>query len=143
MNQTETLLNCVAKNAQTGAIAIEQLIPKTEDAELRSELNSQHEQYVSAHRNAENLLHSFGFEAKETPVMAKAGMWMGTQMNTAFDRSNAHLADIMIQGLTMGVIDTTKARNECPDADGQAQGMASSFITQQQDSIERMKQFLT
>ena len=143
MTQTAKLLDVVAKNAQTGAIAIEDLLPKAQDDQMRSELRSQHEQYVATHRNAEELLEQFGESAKDPSLMSKMGMWMGTQFNTALDQSSAHLADIMIEGLTMGIIDTTKARNDNPDADARAQGIASSFITQQQDSIERMKQFLT
>lgn len=143
MTQTAKLLDAVAKNAQTGAIAIEDLLPKTQDEQMRSELRSQHEQFVAVHRSAEKMLEACGETAPDPSLMTKMGMWMGTQFNTALDRSGAHLADIMIEGLTMGVIDTTKARNDNPDANAEAQGIAASFITQQQDSIDRMKRFLT
>ena len=139
MNQTEKLLNCVARNALTGEDATAQLIKRTDDSEMRQELVYQQEQYRSVHRQAEDMLEKMGKEPESPGPMAKMGMWAGVMMNTAMDKSNAH---IMIQGATMGVVDTTKDRNECVDASAEAQGVASSFITQQQDSIERMKQFL-
>lgn len=142
MNQTAVLLDCVARNALTGEEATAQLVKRVSDEAMRKELLYQQDQYRSVHRQAEDMLSSMGEEATAPGPMAKAGMWAGVMMNTAVDRSNAHIADIMIQGATMGVIDTTKARNQNAEASAEAQGVASSFITQQQDSIERMKQFL-
>ena len=142
MNQTETLLNCVARNAFTGKDATAQLIKRVEDSEMRRELVYQQEQYRAVHKQAEDMLSKMGKDAEAPGPMAKMGMWAGVMMNTAMDKSNAHIADIMIQGATMGVVDTTKARNQCVDASAEAQGIASSFVTQQQDSIERMKQYL-
>lgn len=142
MDQTAELLNCVARNALTGDDATAQLIKRTSDSEMRRELIFQQQQYRAVHRQAEDMLAKMGKDAESPGPMAKMGMWAGVMMNTAMDRSNAHIADIMIQGATMGVVDTTKARNECVDASAEAQGVAGRFITQQQDSIERMKQFL-
>lgn len=142
MNQTAELLNCIARNALTGEEATAQLIKRTEDASMRQELMYQQDQYRNVHRQAEDMLNAMGEKPDVPGPMAKMGMWAGVMMNTAMDRSNAQIADIMIQGATMGVVDTTKARNQCVDASAEAQGVASSFVTQQQDSIERMKQYL-
>ena len=142
MDQTNKLLSCVAKNALTGEEATSQLMKRTEDSEMRRELEYQQEQYRAVHRQAEHMLGNDNGVDDSPGMMAKMGMWAGVMMNTMTDKSNAHIADIMIQGATMGVVDTIRARNECVDATAEAQGVASSFITQQQDSIERMKQFL-
>ena len=75
-------------------------------------------------------------------MMARMGMWMGMQMNTAMDRSSSHIADILIQGATMGVVEITKARNSFPDADPDSHGVASRFITCQQEAVERLKKVL-
>lgn len=142
MDQTTSLLNCVAENARTSAEATAQLVKRAEDEKMRRELVFQKDQYSRIQRDAETHLSGFGEKPHYSGPFSKAGMWAGIAMNTAADRSNSHLADIMIQGVTMGIIETTKARNECPDAAAEAQGVASNFITIQQDSIERMKQFL-
>lgn len=142
MNQTEKLLKCVAENAATGRDATEQLLKKCEDAKMRDELNYQKNQYEQVERQASDGLEKMGEKPDEKGFMAKAGMWAGVQMNTMTDKSSAHIADIMIQGATMGIIETTKVQNECPEADSESHGAASAFVTQQQDAIDRMKQFL-
>lgn len=63
-------------------------------------------------------------------------------METLRDRSPSHLADTLIQGSTMGVIDMTRARARCPEADPGAHQLANEFLKNGQESIERLKRFL-
>ena len=142
MNQTEKLLQTIVENGRMGEDACAQLLTRTEDMELRKELMQEKENYAAAARDAESRLCDLGAKPHPKGPMARMGLWMGMQMNTAMDQTSSHIADIVIQGLTMGVIELTKARNTCPDADAEAHGIASNLITKQQDSIERMKAFL-
>ena len=143
MNETVQLLQDVVRNARTGQDAVEQLMKKTSAVGgMKEELLRERQDYDDARRAGEQAL--FGVGGREEPVnpLSKAGMWAGLEMETLTDRSDAHIAEIVIQGATMGVIEMTKARNELPDADAEAQGVASDFVTRQQDGIERMKAFL-
>lgn len=142
MNETIQLLRDVARNARTGEEAISQLMEKVESAEMRGELDRELQQYQSTARQAESALAAAGGTPEPIGIMQKAGMWAGTQMNTLTDRSNAHIAEMVIQGATMGIIEMTKARNSCPDADPGAAGIASRFIVDQNDIIERQKAYL-
>lgn len=142
MNETIQLLQDVVRNARTGEAAAEQLLQKVENPEMRGELTSERERYRSAAREAERALSASGGKPEPVGVMAKAGMWLGTQMNTLTDTSNAHIAEMVIQGATMGVIEMTRARNSYPDADSHAAGIASRFIVMQNDIIERQKGYL-
>lgn len=142
MNETIQLLKDVVKNARTGEEAINQLIEKAESPEMRGELDREREQYRAAARDAESALASAGGHSEPVSMMQRAGMWVGTQMNTLTDRSNAHIAEMVIQGATMGIIEMTKARNTCPDADADAASLASRFIVEQNDIIDRQKAYL-
>ena len=142
MNETIQLLKDVAKNARSGEEAITQLIDKVETAEMKGELSRELSQYRDAAREAESALTAAGGAPEPVGMMQKAGMWMGTQMNTLTDRSNAHIAEMVIQGATMGIIEMTKARNTCPDADDYAADLASRFIVEQNDIIDRQKAYL-
>ena len=139
MNETIQLLQDVVRNARTGQNAIEQLLQRVDDPEMRKELMTEKEQYQAMVRDSEQAL---GGKPEPLGMMAHAGMWMGMQINTLMDKTNAHIAEIVIQGATMGVIEMTKAFNAYEDADARARGLASNFITQQQDTIERQKAFL-
>lgn len=142
MNETIQLLQDVVRNARTGEEAIGQLMSKAESQEMKGELDRELHQYRESARQAESALSAAGGTPEPVGLMAKAGMWAGTQMNTLTDRSNAHIAEMVIQGATMGIIEMTKARNTYPDADPGAAGLASRFIVDQNDIIERQKAYL-
>ena len=129
MNHTQKLLQRVADGAHTGADGCDWLLERTEDEEMRRELDAERRQYAQFADRAERAL-------------ARAGMWMGIQMNTMTDATSTHVADILIQGATMGVVSMTRDRRELDEADAQAQGLASDLITAQQSAIERLKAFL-
>ena len=142
MNETIQLLKDVARNARTGEEAINDLMQKAESPEMRGELDMERRQYQSAAREAESALAAAGEQSEPVGMMQKAGMWAGTQMNTLTDRSDAHIAEMVIQGATMGIIEMTKSRNTCPDADPGAASLASRFIVAQNDIIDRQKHYL-
>ena len=142
MEQSEKLLQSIVENARMGASACDMLLKKADEAEIREEIMLEKQQYSAIARDAEQRMYEMGIEPKPEGMMQRMGMWMGMEMNTLTDKSPSHMADMLIQGATMGVVEMVKARNSNPDANAQAQGIASHFITAQQESIERLKGFL-
>lgn len=139
MTQTQKLLQSVVENARTGLDACEQLLKIVDDPEMRKELLTQREQYQGFVRDGENALYAAGARPHAKGPMQRMGMWMGIKMDTLTDTTPNHIADMLIQGLTMGIIGMTRDRNDNPDADAHAQGIAANFITTQQDAIDRCK----
>lgn len=143
MNETVQLLQDVVRNARTGQDAVEHLMLKTEAGSMRDELIREKEDYAVTRRESERALLNAGGRAEPVGPLAKAGMWAGLEMETLADRSNAHIAEIVIQGATMGVIEMTKALNSYDGADAAARDLASRFVVQQNETIDRQKVFLT
>lgn len=142
MDQTKRLLQSIVENARMGADACDQVLKKCEDMELRRELMREAQFYESAATDAEMKLSSMGGKPHPKGPMARMGLWMGMQMNTLVDTTTPHLADLVTQGASMGIVEMTKARNSNPGADAEAQGIAASLTEQQQASIDRLKPFL-
>ena len=143
MDETVQLLQDVVRNARTGQDAVEHLMQKTEEGRMREELIREKEDYAVTRRESEQALVNAGGRAEPVGPLAKAGMWAGLEMETLADRSDAHIAEIVIQGATMGVIEMTKALNTYDDADANARSLASRFVVQQNETIDRQKVFLT
>ena len=110
---------------------------------MRDELIREKEDYAVTRRESERALVNAGGRAEPVGPLARAGMWAGLEMETLADRSNAHIAEIVIQGATMGVIEMTKALNSYDGADATARDLASRFVVQQNETIDRQKAFLT
>jgi len=129
MDDTQKLLQSIVENARTGLDACDQLM-------------TQREQYQTFAHNAEKALYAAGGRPHAKSPMGRMGMWMGIQMNTLTDDSASHIAEMLIEGATMGVIEMTRDRDALSGADAGAQGIASDFIAAQQNNIEAMKQFI-
>ncbi len=142
MDETVQLLQDVVRNARTGRDAVEHLMKKAEDRRMREELIQEKEAYDVTRREGEQALREAGGSPEPTGPLSKAGMWMGLEMETLADRSDAHIAEVGIQGATMGVIEMTKSLNAFDGADPHARGLASKFVVQQNENIERQKHFL-
>ena len=142
MNETVQILQDLVRNARTGKDSVEALMRRTGSPEMRGELNAEREQYDALMREAEQALRAEGGEPEPVGALSQAGMKLGLEFSTLTDRSDDHLAEMVIQGATMGIIEMTKSLNTYADAQPQARGLASRFIVQQNGIIERQKAFL-
>lgn len=63
-------------------------------------------------------------------------------MNTLIDKTSSHIAEMMMQGNMMGVIEITKTIKHNPDADAAALQLARDLLQTQENNIQELKQFL-
>ena len=142
MNQSIELLRDIVRTARDGDEGIRLVMEKTNDTAFREALLSEQEQYQAVERDAGRRLIGMGDRAEPEGMMARVGMKMGVGMQTMTDRSTAHLANLIIQGSTMGVTEMTRSRNEHGEADEESRALCDRLIKLQQDAIERAKGFL-
>lgn len=142
MDQTARLARTVSETARMGISAIDMLLLKVEDETMREELFREKRGYEKCDRKADEIMADYGVKAKNAGPLSKAGTWMGIQMDTLTDRTNSHIADMLIQGSTMGVIELTRAESENPQAGENAKALAREYLAGENESIERLKKFL-
>jgi hypothetical protein len=140
----EELMQAVYKNAKMGAEAITTVIGKTKDAHMRDELTNQLESYYSFEIAAKNKLLEMSAEAKDPGMLAKLPTDLSIKMSTMMDSSNSKLAEIMIGGYNMGLVDLQKSINQAKSegAPEDIMNIADSVVAFEQGSIDRMKQYL-
>ena len=65
-------------------------------------------------------------------------------MNMMKDSTSSHVAEMMIEGLSMGVTDTTKRVRQAEENGGDSKviKLAGEFISFQEKSIDIMKKYL-
>ena len=62
-------------------------------------------------------------------------------MNTMFNISTPHVAEMMIQGNTRGIADLMKVRHNNKNTGSFANEMAEELMDFEEENIERLKQF--
>ncbi len=142
MDQNAKLTKVMCETARMGAEAVSMLLGKTDDEGMRETMLSQKAMYEKFDREGEKMLKAAGQHVKKQGPLARAGTWMGIQMDTMMDSTPSHLADMLIQGSTMGVIEITRAKSENPEADGEAVRLADAYLKEENDNIEKLKKYL-
>lgn len=145
MNQHSDSVNMLRGIYQSASMGVEGtrlLLPKAENPEFSEKLHSYIDRYNEIREEAEEMLSQRGESPREPSGSEKAGLWMGLQMNTLIDKSPSHMAEMLIQGSTMGIIKEVKHKNVHPQADRQCQKLEDKFLSLQQEHIDDMKQFL-
>jgi hypothetical protein len=141
---TKKFLSQLYKNTKMGADSIIDIMPKVANEELKSELTSELEKYEDFSKKIKTMLFDLGMEAHEENAMTKVMTKVGITMNTMLDASASHIADIMIQGATMGITDTTKLVREYENTScsEDALALAKETIKYEEATVERLKKFL-
>lgn len=141
--QTEEALAEIYRNTQLALQSISNILPETEDAEVRAELLSQHEEYEKFSAKATMLARDLGIELKEPNPFKKAMMWGSIKMNTLTDNTRAHIADMMVQGTVMGVTSLRTTASELAiDGNDQIISLLNEIIQAEEQFEKKWKEFL-
>ncbi len=137
------LLQDIVKAASVGEDSIETVLSSLESGALKGELRDQKDAYRCFKEEAEMSLVAIGADVKKLNFMTKAMMWSSIKLKTAMDDSDSNVADMMIQGVNMGIIDINKSINSNSEiASEPALDLAKRFVTMQQKCVDRLKTFL-
>ena len=142
MEQGNALLQFVHKNAEMGRGTIPQVLEVVEEPKLRTALRGQLNEYEAIANRAENLLQQRGIVPNETGEMREFMSGVMIRAKTLTDRSASHIAEMMIQGSTMGTIQMTRRLHTCEAADGEVLLLAHKLLRTEESNIEQMKEFL-
>ena len=137
-----TILNETAKAAKMGMESIGYVVEKVGDKNMKTNLGTQYNGYQNILQKVNTQFERYGELPDETKIHDKLMVWTGVQFNTITDKSNSHIAEMMIQGNIMGVVECQKLLNHNPKAEEPVKEILNEFVTFQNNNIERMKEFL-
>lgn len=144
MNQYETvkMLKEIYRSSKTAMDAISILLSKTDSPEFRESLQNQLDSYRDIAEQAVMQLSGFRELPDDSDVFSKLGLWSAVQINTVTNKNVDHMAEIMISGSTMGIIDMTRFVHSDKDVDVYAVELGNRLINVEQKNIDIMRSFL-
>lgn len=143
MDTTTEFLNGVYKNAKMGMDSLSMLMDKIDDVDMRRELQKELEEYTSFASKVTDALSRRGAMPEDTGVMQHVGLWAGLTMNTMIDHTSSHIAQMIIEGSNMGIVELTKLLNSEPEADPSARKIAEELMRMEERRVQRMKPWLS
>ncbi len=142
MNGNAEMLNFIYQNSQMGVDTIRQLIGIVEDDEFRKHLESQQKDYEAIHSEARKMLNSSGFDEKGIGTFEKLRTYMMINMQTLTDRTSSHIAEMLIVGSNMGVINAVKNIKKYSDAEQDIKSLMERLLRFEENNVQRLKEFL-
>ncbi len=145
MNENMELLNFVYENAEMGVHTLNILSDslRKRDNKIKGLIEDELKEYNNFLKESEKLLKKNKIEPKKTNLMAKLSSKMGITMETMKDNSDPAIASMVIEGLTMGIVEMqTKIENYKKLVDKKILKLSIKFLKFQEEEIEKLKTFM-
>ena len=136
------VLDELNKGACMGRDAINFIIDKVSNDGLKKELDIQSSKYKEILDKISKLYPEYSEdEPHKTSAMNKMMTWYGIEMKTMVDDSTSHLAELLLQGTNMGIIEGRKLLNH-KGTDKEVEKLVQEYVDMQEDAVESLKKFL-
>ena len=136
------VLNEASKIAQMGMSSISYLTTKLSDKDMKKMLVAMYSQYSNILSQINQHFEKYGEIPEDSPLCSKMMTFYGIKMNLMRDKTTSHIAEMMIQGTLMGVIEVQKILNCDLDIDESTTKLLKEFNKFQRENIDKLNAYL-
>lgn len=141
-NEEVNVLDELSKGACMGRDAIHFIMDKVEDEDLKKELDRQYREYKEISEEINKIYPEYSEdEPHKTSAMNKMMTWYGIEMKTLIDSSTSKIAELLLQGTNMGIIEGRRLLNQ-KDTDKEINKLVEKYVEVQETAVEKLKPFL-
>lgn len=143
MSADAEMLNFIYQNSQMGVETLNQLIPMIDNEAFKKRIEAQLKEYEQIHEEAKKLLNHHGYDEKGIGALEKIMAYLMIDMKTLMDKSSSHIAEMLIQGSNMGIIDAVKRINQYEkEAEKEVTALMKRLLKFEENNVERLKEAL-
>lgn len=145
MKEKNELLEHIYKDTYMASYSLQKLLYeiKNKDNKIKGDVEDILQKYQEFKEEVEELLKGNGEEVNDPNFFAKMGSTMGIIKEVKTDNSDSSIADMVIQGVSMGSIETEKKLKAYEkDIEKEYKDLAERFLKFQQKSIDKLKKYL-
>lgn len=140
--QNEKLLIDIYKNLDMATWSIDLIDDEILNDDMLELVRKQKKMYEENKCQAMTLAETYNIDLKNINIMAKLGSLTSIKVGTFFDNSLSHIANKLMQGTSMGIIEIKKALNSYKNVDKEIEALGkriydleSKFYTSLQDFL--------
>ena len=136
------ILDELNKGCCMGSDAVKFILEKIEDKKFKKVCEDLLEEYEDLEERINKVYDKYSDDdPHETNAMNKVMTWSGIQMRTMNDGSDSKLAEMLLQGLNMGIIEGRRLINQ-KDEDSKVKEVMQEYVDMQEEYVEEIKEFL-
>lgn len=142
MDNNIDTLNELNKGCCMGIDALGFIMEKIDEESFRDLLEKQLGEYQGFSDKIHELYHDYtDNDIDETNFMEKAMTWYGINKDMMMDKSVSKVADLLINGTNMGIIEGQKLLNN-KTMDKKVHKICKEYVKMQQSYVEKLKEYL-
>ena len=136
------LANRIYQDATVGTLAIDKILKKTNNEDLKKLFTKQYDMYEKFANKCDIFAINNDFEIKENSTFKKVKQTAMLYFSLWADKSTRHIIELMITGTVMGIVDTIKAQKDLKTENEELNAMVVEFKKIQEDFYEKLKKHL-
>lgn len=142
-NKDIKIVNYIMQNCEMGISSLKKLREMLESNEMQQELSEELKSYKSIYDKASRVNENLHGERTPVNMMQKLMAKMGVTMNMMMDKSDSHIAEMLIQGTNMGIIELNKILNSNPDySNEEILSILKELLEFEERRINKLKAYL-
>lgn len=142
-NHNAQLLNFIYQNSQMGVDTITQLLDISNDEAFQERLHAQLKEYRQIHDKAAHILEENGFNEEGLSAFEKIRTYLMVNFQTLSDDSTSHIAEMLMVGSNMGIIDALKNIHKYREtAEPDILDLMEHLKKFEENNVERLKAYL-
>ena len=140
--QDAELLAEIYRNCEMSCESINNVIKKVSDMEMLRELTGIVLKTCDFSEEASKMMHERGITPEEISKMKQKSIAAAITMNTMFDASTSHIAEMTARGLTMGVTELSELKSKLYPCDEKVESLLEQVIEFEKKSAEKMMAYV-
>ena len=135
-------LDEIHKGSCMGVDAINFILDKVEDEKLEKLLRKQYKSYKDICERIEDIYPKYNEGEPHSTSMPEKVMtdWM-VNIKTMVDKTTSHLAELLVQGTNMGIIEGRRILNK-KNLNEEVNDLVQKYVTMQEKYLDNLKEFL-
>lgn len=142
VNSNIELLNAIYQNSKMGIDSIDYIFPKIKNNNLKKDLASQMAGYLKFINRVSSKFDDMGSGPNDLLILAKMPSLAYMKLKMYVDNSESHIAEMMIENATSGLIDAQRIFNRCGKLDCEISQIGCEAIYFEQKSINKLRNYL-
>ena len=143
MKENINALDEINKGATMGMDAIHFIIDKIDSSDFKNVVDKQYKDYEAISKHIIEIYDKYNSEDEphKTSVVNKVMTWYGVEMKTLTDKSDSKIAELLLQGTNMGIIEGRRILNN-KVLDDEVKEIISKYVTMQEECVDKLKDYL-
>ena len=138
----EQYLILIYKNIQTAIQSIEDMFPKFRSSKLKELMKQQEQGYLDFKNKCQDLASNKEVQLKDNNFVMKVILTSSISLNTIFNKSSSHIAELFLLGTVRGTIKLYKHAKNTKDIDDDILSLGKDLLNFEEKCYNDIREYL-